>query len=65
MGLVAVKCPKTGKTINIGVVLDKKQFDAFEMSTSVLNPCPHFGGEHVFGKKDVHFKENSFDNPLY
>ena len=65
MDLVAVKCPKTGKTDNIGVALDKKQFDTLEMSNSILRPCPHCGGEHVFGNKDAHFKENSPGSPLY
>jgi endogenous inhibitor of DNA gyrase (YacG/DUF329 family) len=65
MGLVAVKCPKTGKAVKIGVILDKKQFDALEMSNSILSPCPHCGGKHAFSKKDAPFKENSPENPLY
>jgi endogenous inhibitor of DNA gyrase (YacG/DUF329 family) len=52
MGMVVIKCPKTGKVIPTGVGMDKASFQTSSMSNNTVS-CPACGGTHTWDKKDA------------
>ena len=52
MPVLMIKCPKTGKEVPTGVAMDQMSFRTAKLSNNSVG-CPHCGGSHVWGKKDV------------
>lgn len=52
MGMVMIKCPKTGKPLPTGIAMDKKSFESSSMSNNSVG-CPHCGESHVWNKRDA------------
>lgn len=53
MGMLMIRCPKTGKPVPTGFGMDKQSFASPSVvleNNSVT--CPHCGGTHVWSKKD-------------
>lgn len=50
--MVAIKCPKTGKTISTGMDMDQASLDSSNMSDNAIR-CPECGDMHTWNKKDA------------
>jgi hypothetical protein len=53
MAQVMIKCPKTGKLVPTGIVMDKISFKTSTLTNNTLGNCPACGENHVWSKKDA------------
>jgi hypothetical protein len=57
MALIMLKCPKTGKELQVGFPIPRADFDAARFERQVYGPCPGCGRMHLWSKADVTLKE--------
>ena len=57
MGMVMIKCPKTGKPVPTGFGMDKGSFESSTLTNNTVSPCPACGGKHTWSKKDGWLQE--------
>jgi endogenous inhibitor of DNA gyrase (YacG/DUF329 family) len=59
MGMIFIKCPKTGKEVPTGIGMPKAEFDnpTNSLTRNKLGPCPHCGEIHEWSKADGWMKE--------
>jgi endogenous inhibitor of DNA gyrase (YacG/DUF329 family) len=57
MGVITVQCPRTGKQVSTGIVIDRPQFDRMREKRFTMT-CWLCGGEHVWSKRWATFVED-------
>ena len=57
MARMMLKCETTGKEVQVGFPIDRKDFEAAPFGKSAFGPCPECGRIHVWTKQDVTLRE--------
>lgn len=53
MGVVMIRCPRTGSNVSTGLEMDQETWDTLPVVTSKMH-CPACGAEHVWSKTYAH-----------
>jgi hypothetical protein len=64
MPRIMIKCPKTGKAVPTGVILEEVAFEAALLPNSSFGPCPECGEMHSWSKEDAFFEDDLFATTL-
>ncbi len=62
MGVVMVRCPRTGTNVSTGLEMDRGTWDALPVVTSKMH-CPACGAEHVWSKTHALFAAPAEGHP--
>jgi hypothetical protein len=54
MGVVTIRCPRTGSRVSTGLEMDEKTWEGLPVVPSRMH-CPACGAEHVWSKTYAHF----------
>jgi predicted RNA-binding Zn-ribbon protein involved in translation (DUF1610 family) len=54
--MIMMRCPKSGKEVATGIVMDKAAFESSEMSDNGVK-CPHCGETHVWNKAQARVQQ--------
>jgi hypothetical protein len=54
MGVVMIRCPRTGTDVSTSLEMDRHSWDALPIVTSTMR-CPACGVEHVWSKTYARF----------
>jgi len=49
MGIISIRCPRTGDEVPVGIEMDRESWDTLPIVTSRMR-CPACGAEHVWSK---------------
>ncbi len=52
MGMIKIKCPKTGKDVPTGIAMDLQSFGSSTFTNNGVR-CPHCGEMHIWSKADA------------
>jgi uncharacterized C2H2 Zn-finger protein len=58
MGVVVIRCPRTGEDVPTGIEMDRASWETLPVVTSKMH-CPSCGAEHVWSKTYARFVESS------
>ena len=56
MPRVMIKCSKTGKPVDTGMVFDKASFESSNLINNTIGRCPHCGENHTWNKEDAYLE---------
>ena len=54
MGVVLIRCPRTGASVSTGLEMDRRTWSALPIVASRMH-CPACGAEHVWSKLHADF----------
>lgn len=56
MARILINCPRTGKPVLTGMVMDEKVFQTSTVEGNVIAPCPHCGASHRWNKDQAYLE---------
>ena len=62
MGVIVIRCPRTGNEVSTGVEIDADRFKTLPPTVSRMR-CPACGSEHAWSKRSASFKTLAVPEP--